>query len=364
MDGGKVEGERVVNKKVYRKLAERLDAFPIGFSATGSGVELRLLARIFTPEEAALAGVMDSTPELCDEIAARAGVDPKVARHTLEAMARKGLIGKREGEGQVTFGLWPFIGAVYEQQLPRMDAELAELFEQYYQETRGGSMVKDTPPVHRVIPVEEAVPIDIEIFPYEHASRLVEEARSWAVRDCICRVQQRLIGKGCDHPVEVCLLFAPVAGVFDDSEIDRPISREQALDILRQAEEAGLVHCAYNFREGLHHICNCCTCACMFLRGVAEFGHLTGVAHSDFRSAVDAGLCTGCGDCTERCQFGALSVPDEVCVVDRSRCVGCGLCTTACPTSALRLERLPEGERTPPPADRREWTAQRSLGRG
>jgi hypothetical protein len=52
-----------VNEQIYRKLAERLDAFPIGFPATGSGVELQLLARIFTQEEAALASVMDSTPE-------------------------------------------------------------------------------------------------------------------------------------------------------------------------------------------------------------------------------------------------------------------------------------------------------------
>jgi hypothetical protein len=96
-----------VNEQIYRKLAERLDAFPIGFPATGSGVELQLLARIFTPEEAALASVMDSTSEPCDDIAARAGVDPEVARHTLEAMARKGLIGKREGEGRVTFGRAP-----------------------------------------------------------------------------------------------------------------------------------------------------------------------------------------------------------------------------------------------------------------
>ena len=352
-----------MDEKVYRKLAQRLDTFPTGFPATESGVELRLLAKIFAPEEAALAAAMRPALEPPGEIAARAGVDPEGVAHTLQGMARKGLIRARGDKDRATFGLAPFIGAVYEQQLPRMDAEMAALFEQYYQETQGGSIIHDVPPVHRVIPVEEAIPIDIEVFPYEQASRLLAEARSWGVRDCICRVQQRLLGKGCDHPVEVCLLFAPVEGVFDGSEIDRPITREEALEILRQAEEAGLVHCVYNYREGLHHICNCCTCACIFLRGVVEFGRFTGAARSDFRSVVDAELCVGCGDCVERCQFGALAVENETCAVDHFRCMGCGLCNSVCPTGALPLERLAEEEIAALPADRQEWTAQRSQGR-
>ena len=90
-----------------------------------------------------------------------------------------------------------------------MDVELATLFEQYLQATGGAGIVRDVPAVHRVIPVGEAIPVDLEIFPYEHATELLENAKSWAVRDCICRVQQKLIGKGCDRPTENCLVFAP-----------------------------------------------------------------------------------------------------------------------------------------------------------
>jgi ferredoxin len=193
---------------------------------------------------------------------------------------------------------------------------------------------------------------------------LLEEAKSWGVRDCICRVQQRLLGKGCDHPVEVCLLFAPVEGFFDHSKEDRPLTKEEALGILHQAKEAGLVHSSGNYRDGHMYICNCCTCSCAVLRGVAEFGHLTTIAHSDFRSVVDAELCAGCGDCIEQCQFGALSVPEEVCVVDYARCIGCGLCTVVCPTEALHLERLPEDKRSLPPVNFQEWMAQRAQERG
>ena len=81
------------------------------------------------------------------------------------------------------------------------------------------------PAIHRVIPVEEAVPAGIEVYPYERATELLENAKAWGVRDCICRVQQKLVGKGCDRPVENCLVFAPVEGVFDGSEITRPITK-------------------------------------------------------------------------------------------------------------------------------------------
>jgi len=352
-----------MSEDVYRKLAQRLDAIPNGFPATESGVELRLLAKIFTPQEAALAAVMRLTREPAADIADRAGVDPDAAYRILKGMARKGLIRAKRGEGQLIFGLMPFVVGFYEEQLPRMDAELAALFEQYYQETQGGVIVRDAPAVHRVIPVEEAIPFDLEIFPYERASALLEGAKSWGVRNCICRVQQRLVGKGCDHPVENCLVFAPVEGAFDHSEVDRPITKEEALRILREAEDAGLVHCPGNYRENVHYICNCCTCCCGILRGVAEFGMPIAVVRSDFHAVVDAEVCAGCGDCMERCQFGALSVPEEVCVVDYARCVGCGLCATVCPTGALHLARRPEGEVPPPPADIKEWMVQRAQER-
>jgi electron transport complex protein RnfB len=353
-----------IDKEVYHRLAQQLDALPIGFPTTPSGVELELLAKIFAPEEAALAALMGPMPEPAAAIALRAGLPGELAESKLGEMARRGLARASVDEGQACFSLLPFLVGIYERQLPRMDAELAHLFERYYRETRGGSIIQDAPPVHRVIPVEETIPVDIEILPHEWASRLVQGARSWGVRDCVCRTQQRLLGQGCEHPLEVCLVFAPVEGAFDHSDVDRPLTTEEVLLILRQAADAGLVHTVYNFREGLHHICNCCTCACMFLRAVAEFGRFTGIARSAFRSVVDGQLCIGCGECIQRCPFGALSAQDQVCVVESVRCMGCGLCAAACPTGALRLERLPEAEMPLLPLDRRAWAEQRLGGRG
>jgi ferredoxin len=164
--------------------------------------------------------------------------------------------------------------------------------------------------------------------------------------------------------VENCLVFAPVEGVFDRSEVTRAITKEEAQRILLEAEEAGLVHSPGNYRDGNYYICNCCTCCCGLLRNVAEFSIPTVIARSDFMVIVDADVCAGCGDCVTRCQFGALALVEEVCLVDDGRCVGCGLCTTVCPTEALNLQRRAEGEVPLPPMTSREWSAQRARARG
>jgi len=353
-----------VSEIAYRNLARRLDAIPNGFPATESGVELELLAKLFTPEEAALAAALRLSHEPAETVAERAGVDADAAYRMLKKMTKRGLIRAKRGEGQLVFALMPFVVGFYEESLPRMDEELATLVERYLQETRGAGITEHTPALHRVIPVEESVPFELEIFPYERASQLLESARSWGVRDCICRIQQRLVGEGCDHPVENCLVFAPIEGAFDHSDVNRAITKEEALQILAEAEASGLVHSTGNYQGPHYYVCNCCTCCCGILRGVAEFGVPTAVARADFQAVVDADLCAGCADCVERCQFDALAVPEDTAEVDTGRCVGCGLCATVCPTGALHLERRPAGEVPPPPRDIKEWGTQRAEQRG
>ncbi len=352
-----------MTEDIYRKLAQRLDAIPNGFDSTASGVELKLLAKIFSPQEAALAAVMRLTPEPPDEIAARAGLDPDHARRMLKEMVRKGLIRAARGEDRLAYGLMPFVVGIYEYQLPRLDAELATLFEQYVQEVQGGSFVRQEPPVHRIIPVEESIPFALEVFPHEHAAEMLERAKSWGVRDCICRVQQKLIGQPCHHPIENCISFAPVENAFDRNEATRPITKAEALQLLREAEEAGLVHTTGNYRDQNSYICNCCTCSCGLLRAVVEFDLPTAVSRSGFRATVDADLCSGCDTCTEACLFNALSIPDGIALVDATRCVGCGQCTTACTTGALSLERLPPGECPLLPSDFQAWMVERAEQR-
>ena len=348
-----------MSREVYKKLAQKLDNLPNRFPATESGVEISLLEKIFSLPEATLAAEMYLKKEPASVIAARANISEKEARRTLKDMVRKRVILFSKGESVLVFGLMPFVVGFYEELLPRMNEEIARLFEAYFQETHGGITGKGLS-VHRVVPVQESIDFELEIFPYEKASNLLENAKSWGVRDCICRVQKKLIGDPCDHPVENCLVFAPIEGAFDNSEVDRAISKEEALEILHQAEDAGLVHTTGNYRDHNSYICNCCTCSCGILRSVAEFNNSSVIARSDFLVVVDEDLCIACGDCLERCQFDALDIDGGVCEVDMANCVGCGLCVPVSPEGALVLIRRPEGEVPPPPEDIRMWSKLRS----
>jgi Na+-translocating ferredoxin:NAD+ oxidoreductase subunit B len=350
----------MAQNEIYKRLAKKLDEMPNRFPSTQSGIEFVMLAKVFTTEEAALACVMNLEPEPAAIIAERAGVDSKETRDTLKRMAAKGLASLKKGESEFVFALLPFVVGFYEGQLSRMDVEMAELFEQYFRETQG-AVLRPTPALHRVIPVGRAVPVKVNIDPCERATELLEKAQSWGVRECICRKQQHLLGKGCSHKLETCLVFSHHKNAFDRSKVDRALTKEEALSILFETEEAGLVHSSGNFRDGIEYICNCCTCCCGIMRGIAEYGIMSAVAHSDFQIAVDEENCSVCGVCIDRCQFKALSMTDITLKADLKRCVGCGLCVLVCPTNAIHLEHRGTGEILVPPADIRDWRKQREA---
>ncbi len=349
---------------VYQKLAHTLDRIPNGFPETKSGVELKLLAKLFSPEEAALACHLSLEPQSARAIALQIGGDEQEIFSMLKAMTKKGLIEIEKGENSLAFKLMPFIVGFYERQNAQIDEEFARLFETYYREAFH-KMMSVKPSVHRVIPIEKTIPVNIEVMPYERASTYIENAQSWGVLPCICRVQKRLIGQGCKHSEENCLVFSQKAKAFDRTDAIRALTKEQALEILAEADKEGLVHSTSNVQKGVTYICNCCTCSCGILRGIAEFGELNAVGRSDFYVSVDESLCTACSLCIDRCQFTALALPDDknVCTVNLVHCYGCGLCVSACPSGALSLVQKPSAEMEPPPVTESEWREKRANTR-
>jgi len=345
----------------YRRLARALDALPNRFPPAADESHLRVLEKLFTPEEATLAAELRPEIETPAQIAARLGRSPGELMALLKGMGRKGLIGMgKTAEGRPGFGLLPYVVGFYENQGDRIDADLAQRFEDYF---RGGfaSATNIQPQVHRVIPVGETIPNTLEIRPYESASVLVDRMQAWAVGTCICRKQMALIGKPCGHPIDACMWFSTTPNAFDGNPACHALTREEAHRELRRAAEAGLVHCVSNNQRDTWYICNCCTCGCGVLRGMAELGLANVVARSAFVNQVDETLCAGCEDCLPACQFGALAV-DGVARVNTVRCVGCGVCVIACPQGALSLARR-EGE-PEPPASEAEWNVLRMQARG
>ncbi len=345
----------------YQRLAEKLDSLPNGFPPAENGSHLRLLACLFTPAEAELAAELSPKMETTAALAARLGADASSLRPQLKAMARKGLIAAGRGEDGMGYGLMPFVVGIYEMQSGRIDAELARRFEDYFQAAfRKVSVIQ--PPFHRVVPVQESVKTDLAVAPYESALGILSRASAWAVSDCICRKQMALIGKACPHPVEVCMMLSSVPDAFHSRQGMRELTFEEARGVLRQAAEAGLVHSVSNTQEGQWYICNCCTCSCGILRGMAEGGMASVIARSGFVCRVDETACDGCGLCETRCAFSAITV-EGVARVQDIRCAGCGVCAVACPNQALTLARRPEAEVTLPPRTDQDWLESRSEWR-
>lgn len=352
-----------MSNNVYKQLVRKLDSIPNGFPETANGIELKLLAKIFSPEEAALAAEMRLSPESAKQIAERVSKTPAATTAMLGEMAKKGLI-RAVGKGDKRrFGLLPFVVGIYEAQIGRMDEELARLFEDYYQ-SFAEHVLSQSPPLHKVIPVEESIPVEVQVFPFQQASALLDQAKSFGVLKCICKVQKSLVGEPCEYPKEVCLVFSPAEDAFKDNQTIRALTKDEALRILRETEEAGLIHSSANIQEGHFYICNCCTCCCGIIRGLSQFGVENSVAKSDYYAVVDHEACIGCGACVKRCQFDAPRLQNEVSYVEKTHCVGCGLCVITCPSAAMRLAKKPEEEISHTPRNRDEWMKRRAENRG
>jgi electron transport complex protein RnfB len=347
----------MTDRTPHQLLAEQLDRLPNGFPPAADGSHIRLLAYLFSAEEAALAAELSTEPETPRVIASRLDRDPGMIRAQLKEMARKGLITAGRAADGLGYCLMPFVVGIYEMQAGRIDSELAKRFEDYFQAAfQKASAIQ--PPFHRVVPVQESVKADISIAPFESAAGIISRAAAWGVTDCICRKQTALIGRPCPHPVEACMILSSTPGAFHGRKGVRELTQPEALDLLRSVAEAGLVHSVSNTREGNWYICNCCTCSCGILRGMAESGIASVIAHSGFVCRVDESACSACGVCTERCPFGAITV-DGTARVDAIRCAGCGVCTVECPNDALTLVRRGDGEIPLPPLDEATWRRER-----
>jgi electron transport complex protein RnfB len=351
---------------VYERLAAKLDDLPHGFPRTDSGVELRILAKIFSPEDAAMALKLLPVPEAIEALSRRLRHPAESLRPLLDGMVARGQIASFKLHGEKVYLLAPFIVGFYEFQLPRMDAELATLFEEYLPHLLG-TVGGVGPAIARVVPVNARISGEAEVLPYESVRGLIAKARSFLLMKCICRTEQAELGKPCSHTLETCMAFSPEEDAFDGTlptGMGRPITREEALAVLDLAEREGLVHSTYNTRSQQTFVCNCCSCCCGFLRSVKEFGAPHVLVRSNWVAAVDAASCIACGDCVGgRCPMDAIVERDGSYEVIDERCFGCGVCTVICPTDAITLMPRPRSQRTTPPQNLVGWAFSRTVHR-
>lgn len=345
---------------VFNELRNFLDSIPNGFPASESGVEIRILEKIFTEEEAELFMKLKLSFETAEQISARTGIDIGYIKQMLPVMKNKGqLVGISKGAFSI-YRIYPYVFGIYEFQGKSMDREFAALAEEYMDSTMAKEFFTLDPPMMKSIPIGIEVKDDTTIEPYESVASLIEGAKSWAVRDCICKKEKALLGKQCDRPMEVCMSFAPVENFFDNDDTCRAITKDEAYKVLKMSEEAGLVHMTSNYKAGHFYICNCCKCCCGPLtKYISVSKHA--VAKSAYTAVVDRDACISCGACVDRCQANAIEIREQAEITD---CIGCGLCVSACPVEAIKLVRRESNDIPEVPANEKEWLELRAKERG
>lgn len=348
---------------LYEQLASSLDELPAGFPRTASGVEIRILRRLFSPEEAALALHLTVIPEEPRVIAARAHLPVEEAARLLEGMDRKRLVYSTAKDGQVRYMAVQFVVGIWEGQVDRLSPELVHDFEEYLPTLFEAETWRKAPQM-RIVPVNSAIDARTEVMPYEIVAELLRSGHGdYAVSNCICRQEMKLVGKGCDRPMESCLSLGSAAHSITRSGRGWAITREEALEILRHADDSGLVLQASNSKHAVF-ICTCCGCCCGVLRSIKRHPAPAQLVSSPFVAVLDASSCEGCGTCTTRCQMDALDVTDGTASLDETRCIGCGLCVNTCPTESLSLRRKPPSQQPRVPASIVESYLQVGRARG
>ena len=256
-----------MSENIYRKLQVRLDQYSVGFPATQSGIELKLLQKLFSEEDAALFMTLSLELESPDEIASRVGQDKEQVEKHLKDMDERGLLFSLDIDEVKRYGATPFIHGIFEFQLDRMDPELARIIESYFEEAYYGAMSIGAAAFVRTVPVQQSLGTTHSVAPYEDAVRILKRKDLIVVAECICQKQNNMAKGNCDQPKNVCFLFDQMGQYYLDHELGVHVEADEAIKILTQAQKAGLVT-QFASSEDPGAMCNCCGDCCGVLRSL------------------------------------------------------------------------------------------------
>jgi electron transport complex protein RnfB len=333
---------------VYDKLRKRLDDMGPGFPATQSGVELKILKRLFTDADAELFLSLSPMLETPESIAARLNLPTEpLARH-IEDMAMRGLLFRQKKDDVPRYAAVPFIVGIFEYQLKTVDETLIKDMEVYHEEALLKSLHACSTPIMRTIPINRELVTEWPIAPYEDVMKIFDNQKKIAVAPCICRTMAEKDNRGCNKPMEACFLFGSHASFYVDNGMGRFITSEEAKDIARKNEAAGLVMQPFN-SQYVGGMCSCCGDCCGMLRSLKKQSNPAAAVKSNYYAQVDVAECTGCETCLDRCQMEAIDIVEDKALINLRRCIGCGLCVSTCPADAVRLVKKSEDQQYVPP---------------
>ena len=187
---------------VYQRLANHLDNLPGGFPPTETGVELRILKRLFSKEEAEIVPGLTMMLEPVSAIAARMERDSAELAKMLEDMSKKGLIFRSSKGGEKHYMAAQFVIGIWEYHLNDLDEDLIRDVNEYLPYFMKAGWVNQKTRQLRVVPISKSISAEISVMPYEMAEEIVKRQSKIVVSPCICRREHEMVGKGCGKPEE------------------------------------------------------------------------------------------------------------------------------------------------------------------
>lgn len=349
----------VSDSSVYRLLQKHLDRQAVGFPATRSGSEIRFLKRMFTPEEAGLALHLSYRPSSLQAIMLTASGEYTEERtvQLLESMLMKGAIGFKKRENEDYWFVLPMVIGMFEAQDGYPTVDFLKDAGKYMSTIAFGKSILATEPSQmRTIPINVSISPEHTVATYDQINLLVENSVGpFVVLPCICRESRAIQGEVCEvtSRTETCFGMGSMAAMVLHRGHGREVSREEALSILKQNQDDGLVLQPSNAQQP-EFICSCCGCCCGMLKMQKMLPHPIDFWVTSFQAEVNSDICTGCGLCVKRCQVDAvvLKGSPKKAVIVKTRCIGCGLCVPTCPADAIRL--IPKEHETVPPMTEEE----------
>jgi ferredoxin len=346
---------------IFRSLQKHLDQFPIGLPATPTGIEIKVLKHLFTEEEAVLATELSweyvPLEKIYDRIDGK-GFSVESLESFLERMIKKGTIKYKIVDGKKVYANIPLVVGIFEYQVNKLTKEFFEDFDEYLISAFGAELLGTKISQFRTIPVKKSVTSENFISNYDEIKHVIQNSEEpITVANCVCRQSQDLYDNQCKQTSlrETCFYFGTTGQLFLDQGWARQVSRDEALEILNQAESDGLVLQSGN-TEHPEFICSCCGCCCAILTKLQKLPRPSRVISANFQAKVNSDLCAGCGTCVDRCKINAVKLSDKIAKVILKRCIGCGVCVPTCPKGAIQLQK--KEDETIPPSSKEELFSQ------
>ena len=287
--------------------------------------EYKVLEAVITEEMAEVALCLEfRKPQSAEEVAALCGKSVEETSKILWELAISGacLIGKKGGIDKYWLEIWvpghmELIVNHPQKENVNNFLQVGQAFDEYGK--RKAPMAAGIFPVGkgpmRVIPIETAIEGETRRASYEEISQYLNTNTIFSVADCSCRTAREAMGEGCGHLKEdMCIQLGDAAEYYIRTGRGRKITREEAFDIIRRAEENGLMHQIPNTDGSgkTHAICNCCGCSCLAARNAAMFLH-NDFVRSNYISQIDKDKCVACGECVKVCPVNALKLGQKLC---------------------------------------------------